>query len=349
MAEEDLEAELAAFEKEIEAVAAQSDEDSSKPLSNGVANNPAPALTTIVGANQSGRAAPQEKAKHPESGSNVTQARNQSDALATSYTCSNHENISRHEADSSGTNFNPGRLQNGKQRIMQMPQQHRSTVAQIQNSENTQFGRQAIGHPENSLVDAFSANVSSNYGKWTWNGTQWIWNIVQLPARDGVLPRADWAHIGPPSLETVQVHHRDSSASTKLASHGGQEVSNGVTKKRRGKGHKRTAAGETWVDSTLDDWPSDDFRIFVGDLASDATSEDLTAAFCKYPSFNMARVVLDKRTGECRGYGFVSFAKGNDMVSALREMNGKYIGNRPVKLKKSSWQKREVRSGRKVK
>ena len=30
------------------------------------------------------------------------------------------------------------------------------------------------------------------------------------------------------------------------------------------------------------------------------------------------------------------------MTKALREMNGKYIGNRPVKVRKSTWKERSV-------
>ena len=83
-------------------------------------------------------------------------------------------------------------------------------------------------------------------------------------------------------------------------------------------------------------WPEGDFRILVGDLAKNSTDAQLTEAFKKYPSFNMAKVVKDKRTGFCKGYGFVSFQQGKDMARALRKMNGKYIGNGPVKLRKST-------------
>lgn len=101
-----------------------------------------------------------------------------------------------------------------------------------------------------------------------------------------------------------------------------------------------------WRDATLVEWPSNDHRIFVGDLAPDATDAELEAAFSRYASFNMAKVVQDKRTGHCKGYGFVSFAAGEDMIAALREMNGKYVGSRPVKLKKSNWQKRNLDQSR---
>mmetsp|Transcript_33998 Transcript_33998/g.133292 ORF Transcript_33998/g.133292 Transcript_33998/m.133292 type:complete len:250 (-) Transcript_33998:917-1666(-) len=104
----------------------------------------------------------------------------------------------------------------------------------------------------------------------------------------------------------------------------------------------RTAAGEVWEDPTLEAWPENDHRIFVGDLAGDATDEVLTAAFQKFDSFQMARVVKDKRTRKCRGFGFVSFASAEDMVKAMKEMNGKYVGNRPVKLRKSNWNERTL-------
>jgi RNA recognition motif-containing protein len=44
---------------------------------------------------------------------------------------------------------------------------------------------------------------------------------------------------------------------------------------------------------------------------------ELIDAFSKYASY-MSRVVVGKRTDECKGYGFVSFTKGEDMVAALR-------------------------------
>lgn len=84
----------------------------------------------------------------------------------------------------------------------------------------------------------------------------------------------------------------------------------------------------------------DDFRLFCGDLGNEVNDDVLTKAFSKYPSFNMARVIRDKWTGKTRGYGFVSFANASDLAAALKEMNGKYVGNRPIKLRKSTWKNR---------
>ncbi|XP_009779562.1 uncharacterized protein [Nicotiana sylvestris] len=102
----------------------------------------------------------------------------------------------------------------------------------------------------------------------------------------------------------------------------------------------RKAAGQTWEDPTLADWPENDYRIFCGNLGNEVNDDVLLKAFSRFPSFNMARVVRDKRTGKTKGYGFVSFSNPSDLVTALKEMNGKYVGNRPVQLRKSKWQDR---------
>ncbi|XP_037532411.1 RNA-binding protein 42 [Nematolebias whitei] len=109
----------------------------------------------------------------------------------------------------------------------------------------------------------------------------------------------------------------------------------------------RTAAGTTWEDASLLDWESDDFRIFCGDLGNEVNDDILARAFSRYPSFLKAKVVRDKRTGKTKGYGFVSFKDPNDYVRAMREMNGKYVGSRPIKLRKSMWKDRNIEVVRK--
>jgi RNA recognition motif-containing protein len=104
----------------------------------------------------------------------------------------------------------------------------------------------------------------------------------------------------------------------------------------------RKAAGQVWEDPTLSEWNPNDYRIFVGDLGNEVNDDQLTRTFNKYASFQKARVVRDKRSGKTKGFGFVSFGNPNDFASALKEMNGKYIGNRPCKLRKSTWKDRNA-------
>ena len=52
----------------------------------------------------------------------------------------------------------------------------------------------------------------------------------------------------------------------------------------------RKAADETWIDDSLKDWPDNDYRIFVGDLAKEVSTEMMTKAFQHYKSFAKAKV-----------------------------------------------------------
>ena len=102
----------------------------------------------------------------------------------------------------------------------------------------------------------------------------------------------------------------------------------------------REAGGKVWQDLSLSEWPENDYRIFVGNLGNEVTDEILSSTFKIFKSFQRAKVVRDKRTMKTRGYGFVSFSDPVDMLSALREFNNKYIGNRPCILKRSKWEER---------
>ena len=104
----------------------------------------------------------------------------------------------------------------------------------------------------------------------------------------------------------------------------------------------RRAAEKTWVDPSLSDWPDNDFRMFVGDLGNEVTDDQLRRAFSKYPSMVKVKVLRDSLTGRTRGFGFVSFLDPMDFAKAMKEMNGKYIGNRPCKLSRSTWKSREI-------
>jgi RNA recognition motif-containing protein len=69
----------------------------------------------------------------------------------------------------------------------------------------------------------------------------------------------------------------------------------------------------------------------------------LTAAFQKYASFQKAKVVRYSHNGKSKGYGFVSLGDSIEGARVLREMQGKYVGNRPIQLRKSTADERTVK------
>lgn len=95
-----------------------------------------------------------------------------------------------------------------------------------------------------------------------------------------------------------------------------------------------------WEDQTLAEWNPNDYRLFCGNLGNEVTDIVLSNTFRRYLTFIRARVVRDKRSSKTKGYGFVSFSDANDYLRAFKEMNGKYVGNRPVKLMPSKWKDR---------
>lgn len=121
----------------------------------------------------------------------------------------------------------------------------------------------------------------------------------------------------------------------------------GKKKEKKERKMIRTAAGDVWEDSSLMEWDDNDFRIFVGDLGNECNDEMLYRAFSKYPSLVKVKVIRDKRSNKTKGYGFASFKDSADYVKAMREVNGRYIGNRPCKLRKSTWKDRQLSTVRK--
>lgn len=115
-----------------------------------------------------------------------------------------------------------------------------------------------------------------------------------------------------------------------------------IGKIKKPKKFLRVAGGTTWEDPTLAEWDPNDYRVFCGDLGNDVTDELLTSTFEKYPSFVKARVIRDKRTNKSKGYGFVSFKDPTDYAKAIKEYDGKYLGCRPIKLRKSVWRDRAI-------
>ncbi|KAI9579959.1 hypothetical protein GQX74_000747 [Glossina fuscipes] len=49
-----------------------------------------------------------------------------------------------------------------------------------------------------------------------------------------------------------------------------------------------------------------------------------------------ARIIRDKR----EGFGIVSSREPQDFIEAKKEMDGRYVGSRPIKFRQSTWRQR---------
>lgn len=79
---------------------------------------------------------------------------------------------------------------------------------------------------------------------------------------------------------------------------------------------------------------STEFSVFVGDLDQNVTEPGLYSRFSKeYPgAVKQVKIMVDPATGMSKGFGFVRFFTEDAQQSALRDMNGVIIGERPIRV-----------------
>ena len=73
-------------------------------------------------------------------------------------------------------------------------------------------------------------------------------------------------------------------------------------------------------------------KLFVGGLSWNTTDDSLRQAFTRFGEITEARVITDRDTGRSRGFGFVTFAEGQQAQSAIDAMNGQSLDGRSVKV-----------------
>ena len=73
-------------------------------------------------------------------------------------------------------------------------------------------------------------------------------------------------------------------------------------------------------------------KIFVGNLSWKTTEEQLKAHFEAYGQVLSAKIVTDNTTRRSKGFGFVEMADEESAANAIRELNGKPLGDRPLRL-----------------
>ena len=84
-------------------------------------------------------------------------------------------------------------------------------------------------------------------------------------------------------------------------------------------------------------------KIFVGNLSWKTTEEQLKAHFEVYGQVLSAKIVTDKTTGRSKGFGFVEMADEDAASNAIRELNGKPLLDRPLRLSLAQERERSER------
>ena len=73
-------------------------------------------------------------------------------------------------------------------------------------------------------------------------------------------------------------------------------------------------------------------NIYVGNLSYEANDDDLREAFGAYGTVKSSSVVMDKMTGQSRGFGFVEMGSKSEGEAAIAALNGQDLKGRPLKI-----------------
>ncbi len=71
-------------------------------------------------------------------------------------------------------------------------------------------------------------------------------------------------------------------------------------------------------------------KIFVGSLPYSTTSQELQSMFESFGQVLSATVVMDKFTGQSRGFGFVEMQNDDEANKAIQDLNGSDMNGRAL-------------------
>jgi RNA recognition motif-containing protein len=71
-------------------------------------------------------------------------------------------------------------------------------------------------------------------------------------------------------------------------------------------------------------------NIYVGSLSTSVTSDDLRQAFEAYGQVEDVKIIMDRYTGESRGFAFVRMPTKAEAVAAIDGLNGSELKGRAI-------------------
>jgi len=73
-------------------------------------------------------------------------------------------------------------------------------------------------------------------------------------------------------------------------------------------------------------------NIYVGNLSYQTTNEDLREAFASFGDITSANVIMDRTTGQSKGFGFVEMPNNSEADSAIKALNGRPLNGRNIRV-----------------
>lgn len=76
-------------------------------------------------------------------------------------------------------------------------------------------------------------------------------------------------------------------------------------------------------------------NLFIGSLPYDVTDAQLEKHFQKAGKVSSAKVIVDRATGQGKGFGFVEMSTEEEAKKAIQELNGTTLSGRAIVVKEA--------------
>ena len=86
-------------------------------------------------------------------------------------------------------------------------------------------------------------------------------------------------------------------------------------------------------------------KLYVGNLSYEVTQQDLEALFAQVGTCESVAVIIDRGTGQSKGFGFVEMSSSAEAEKAIQQFNNHALKGRALKVNEALEQNRSNRGG----
>lgn len=76
-------------------------------------------------------------------------------------------------------------------------------------------------------------------------------------------------------------------------------------------------------------------RLYVGNLPKDLERQELESVFADFETPVSTKIITDRKTGKCRGFGFVTVKTDEEADQLIEKFNGYQIKDTAIKIEKA--------------
>jgi RNA recognition motif-containing protein len=76
-------------------------------------------------------------------------------------------------------------------------------------------------------------------------------------------------------------------------------------------------------------------KLLIRNLSRLTTEEELKGLFQDFGAVQSCHLVIDRESGESKGFGFMEMPKVGEAKAAIRNLNGKVVGRNTIRVKKA--------------